>query len=66
MMNKVKRSYEVRISFRLSSSYYFLFFLKLMVYKYHQLVYKENTIFAAAKDRTPDQQPTPAQSASAN
>jgi hypothetical protein len=37
-----------------------------MVYKYHQLVYKENTIFAAAKDQTPDQQPTPAQSASAN
>jgi hypothetical protein len=33
-----------------------------MVFKYHQLVYKENTKFAAAKDRTPDQQPTPAQS----
>jgi hypothetical protein len=47
-------------------SLYIFFYKKLMVYKYHQLVYKENTIFAAAKDRTPDQQPTPAQSASAN
>jgi hypothetical protein len=33
-----------------------------MVYKYHRLIYKENTKFAAAKDRTSDQQPTPAQS----
>jgi hypothetical protein len=46
--------------------YSFFFIKMLVVYKYHQLLYKENTIFDAAKDWNPDQQHTPAQSASAN